>query len=67
MKRVPQTVGGDDRNQDPGMVVDYQTRKKLKNSEKRIAKNNKMAYISIFLEVVVFVVLIVAWTSLKKM
>ena len=67
MKKVPQTIGGDDRNQDPGMVVDYQTRKKLKNSEKRIAKNNKMAYISIFLEVVVFVVLIVAWTSLKKM
>ena len=55
-----------DRNLDPGMVVDYQTRKKLKKAERGIKKNIQMAYISFLLEFVVFIILIAVWASLSS-
>ena len=56
-----------DRNQDPGMQQDYTTRKMLKKAERNINRNNKWAYISFFIEFVVFVILIAAWANLSKM
>ena len=56
-----------DRNQAPGMHQDFATRKMLKKAERNISNNNKWTYISFFIEFVVFLVLIIAWSSLSKM
>ena len=56
---------GNIQNQDHGAVVDWHTRKTLKKTQDGINRNNKMIYITFFLEFVVFVLIIAAWASLS--
>ena len=52
-------------NSDHGAVVDWHTRKTLKRAQDGIYRNNKIIYITFFLEFVVFVLIIAAWASLS--
>ena len=52
-------------NIDHGAVVDPHTRKTLKRARDGINRNNKIIYITFFLEFVVFVLIIAAWASLS--
>ena len=56
---------GNIQNQDHGAVVDWHIRKTLKKAQDGINRNNKMIYITFFLEFVVFVLIIAAWASLS--
>jgi len=52
----------------PGSPVqDYETRKQLKISKKKIERNNKWVYLSFMIEFLVFIIIFISWIMLSQM
>ena len=51
---------------DPGTIQDYESRRMLKRADKGIRKNNKMVYISFFIEFAVLILVFSAWIILSQ-
>ena len=51
---------------DPGTIQDYESRRMLKRAEDGVRKNNKLVYITFFIEFVVLVLILSAWITLMK-
>ena len=51
---------------DPGTIQDYESRKMLKRADMGIRKNNKMVYISFFIEFAVLILVFSAWIILSQ-
>ena len=60
-------VLGKVQNQDHDTVVDWHTKKKFKRVEHGIDRNNKLIYVTFFLEFFVFALIIVAWATMGLM
>ena len=52
----------------PGAPIqDYETRKQLRMSKKKVDRNTKWVYISFVIEFIVFIVVLTSWVMLSQM
>ena len=51
---------------DPGTIQDYESRRRLRRAVIGIRKNNKMVYISFFIEFAVLILVFSAWVILSQ-
>ena len=54
------------RNREPEMETDYRIMKSLKKAQSGVAHNNKITFITFFLELVVIIIVVVSWMMLRN-
>ena len=54
------------RNREPEMETDYRIMKSLKRAQTGVARNNKITFITFFLELLVIIIVVVSWVMLRN-
>ena len=54
------------RNREPEMETDYRIMKSLRKARSGVAHNNKITFITFFLELVVIGIVVVSWMMLRN-
>ena len=55
------------RNREPEMETDYRIMKSLRKAQIGVAHNNKITFITFFLELVMIIIVVVSWMMLRNM
>ena len=54
------------RNREPEMETDYRIMKSLKRAKSGVQHNNKITFITFFLELLVIIIVVVSWVMLRN-